>query len=75
MLLVPTESTTMANAQATVELAQAGNQPVSVRLLKENSEWVIDEISVRQPNGVRVDYSPNLQRKLLNGFWTTQTVA
>ena len=68
MLLVPTQSTTMADSQATVELAQSGSQPVSVRLLKENSEWVIDEISVRQPDGVVFNIRQNLRREIAQRF-------
>lgn len=68
MLLVPTQSTTMADSQAMVELAQVGNQPVSVRLLKENSEWVIDEISVRQPDGVVFNIRQNLRREIAQRF-------
>lgn len=68
MLLVPTQATTMADSQATVELAQTGSQPVSVRLLKENSEWVIDEISVRQPDGVVFNIRQNLRREIAQRF-------
>lgn len=68
MLLVPTQSTAMADSQATVELAQSGNQPVSVRLLKENSQWVIDEISIRQPDGVVFNIRQNLRREIAQRF-------
>lgn len=68
MLLAPTQSTTMADSQATVEIAQTGSQPVSVRLLKENSEWVIDEISVRQPDGVVFNIRQNLRREIAQRF-------
>ena len=68
MLLVPVQSTTLADAQAVVELAQAGQTPVSVRLLKENSAWVIDEISVRQPDGVVFNIRQNLRRDIAQRF-------
>lgn len=68
MLLGPTQSTTMADSQATVELSQSGNQPVSVRLLKENSQWVIDEISVRQPDGVVFNIRQNLRHEIAQRF-------
>ena len=68
MLLGPTQSITMADSQATVELAQSGNQPVSVRLLKENSQWVIDEISVRQPDGVVFNIRQNLRHEIAQRF-------
>jgi hypothetical protein len=68
MLLVPTQSTAMADSQATVELAQSGHQPVSVRLLKENSQWVIDEISVRQPDGVVFNIRQNLRQEIAQRF-------
>ena len=68
MLLVPTQSTAMTDSQATVELAQSGNQPVSVRLLKENSQWVIDEISIGQPDGVVFNIRQNLRREIAQRF-------
>jgi hypothetical protein len=68
MLLVPVQATTLADAQAVVELAQAGQTPVSVRLLKENSAWVIDEISVRQPDGVVFHIRQNLRRDIAQRF-------
>ncbi len=68
MLLVPTQSTEMSDSQAIVELAQAGEQPVSVRLLKENSAWVIDEISMRQPDGVVFNIRQNLRREIAQRF-------
>ena len=68
MLLVPVQSTELANSQAIVELAHAGEPPVSVRLLKENSAWVIDEISVRQPDGVVFNIRQNLRRDIAQRF-------
>lgn len=68
MLLVPTQSTERSDSQAIVELAQAGNPPVSVRLLKENSQWVIDEISIRQPDGVVFNIRQNLRREIAQRF-------
>jgi len=68
MLLVPTQSTERSDSQAIVELAQAGEQPVTVRLLKENSAWVIDEISMRQPDGVVYNLRLNLRREIAQRF-------
>ena len=68
MLLVPVQSTERAESQAVVALAHPGNQPVSVRLLKENSAWVIDEISVRQPDGVVFNIRQNLRREIAQRF-------
>ena len=68
MLLVPVRSATLADSQAMVELAQAGEQPVNVRLLKENNAWVIDEISVRQPDGVVFHIRQNLRRDIAQSF-------
>ena len=68
MLLVPTQSTTLADSQAVVALAEAGNQPVSVSLLKENDEWVVDEISIRQADGVVFNVRQNLRREIAQRF-------
>ena len=51
-----------------VELGLAGTSPVSVRLLKENSAWVIDEISLRQPDGVVFHVRQNLRREIAQRF-------
>lgn len=68
MLLVPVRSTEQAESQAVVELGRDGEPPVSVRLLKENSAWVIDEISVRQPDGVVFNVRQNLRRDIAQRF-------
>lgn len=68
MLLVPVRSTERAESQAIVELGHDGESPVSVRLLKENSAWVIDEISVRQPDGVVFNIRQNLRRDIAQKF-------
>ncbi len=68
MLLVPPQSTTMTDSQAVVEIAVADELPVSVRLLKENTAWVIDEISVRQPDGVVFNIRQNLRRDIAQRF-------
>jgi hypothetical protein len=68
MLLVPVQSTERADSQAVVTLARAGEPPVSVRLLKENSAWLIDEISVRQPDGVVFNIRQNLRRDIAQRF-------
>ena len=68
MLLVPVQSTERAESQAIVELGEVGEPPVSVRLLKENSAWVIDEISVRQPDGVVFNIRQNLRRDIAQRF-------
>ena len=69
MLLVPVQSTErLADSQAVVALGRDGEPPVSVRLLKENSAWVIDEISVRQPDGVVFNIRQNLRRDIAQRF-------
>ena len=69
MLLVPVQSTErQADSQAAVALGHQGEPPVSVRLLKENSAWVIDEISVRQPDGVVFNIRQNLRRDIAQRF-------
>ena len=68
MLLVPVRSTERTESQAIVELGEVGEPPVSVRLLKENTAWVIDEISVKQPDGVVFNIRQNLRRDIAQRF-------
>ena len=69
MLLVPVQSTERrADSQAVVALGRQGEPPISVRLLKENNAWVIDEISVRQPDGVVFNIRQNLRREIAQSF-------
>ena len=73
MLLVPVQSTEWGESQAIVELGQDGEPPVSVRLLKENRAWVIDEISVHQPDGVVFNIRQNLRRDIAQRFLDNPT--
>ncbi|HQX51731.1 MAG TPA: hypothetical protein PLY87_09690 [Planctomycetaceae bacterium] len=68
MLLVPVESMTQTDAQAVVELVNEEQQPVSVRLLKENRAWVVDEIAIRGPNGVVCNVRQDLRREIAQRF-------
>ena len=68
MLLVPAQSTTAGRLTGRCRTGTIGKSPVSVRLLKENNEWVIDEISVRQPDGVVFNIRQNLRREIAQRF-------
>lgn len=68
MLLVPVKSLTHSDAQAVVELAREGQQPVSVRLLKENRAWVVDEIAIHDTNGVVYNVRQDLRREIAQRF-------
>lgn len=68
MLLMPAQTTTLNGSQAVVELARGGETPVRVQLLKENTAWVVDEISVTQPDGVVFHVRQNLRRDIAQRF-------
>ena len=68
MLLVPVQSMTQTDAQAVVELAREGQQPVSVRLLRENQAWVIDEIAIHGSSGVVYNVRQDLRREIAQRF-------
>ena len=73
LLLMPVQNTESDEQQARVELARSGQPPVSVRLLKENSAWVIDEISLTQADGTLFDVRRTLRQDIAKHFLSDPT--
>ena len=67
---MPVQNTQTAEQQARVDLVRSGQPPVSVRLLKEHSAWVIDEISLTQADGTVFDVRRTLRQDILKHFLT-----
>ncbi len=73
LLLLPVQNTQVAEQQALVELSASGQPPVKVRLLKENTMWVIDEISLQQADGTAFDVRRTLRQDIAKHFLNDPT--
>jgi len=70
LLLSPIHEVDLSAERATVQLDAGGDQPVVVRLLKEQSAWVVDEVSVpgqqQQFVNIRESLRNAIARKILH---------
>lgn len=68
MLQQPVQRTRADEQRALVELAEPGGPVVTVALLRENTAWVIDEISMPQADGTRLDLRKSLRMEIARQF-------
>lgn len=64
LLQQPVIQTTVGPEQADIQLGHHGQQTVTVRLLKEHSAWVVDEISMAQAGGTTFDLRRTLRQDI-----------
>ena len=68
MLQQPVQRTRADEQRALVELAEPGSPAVTVALLRENTAWVVDEISMPQSDGTRVELRKTLRMEIARQF-------
>lgn len=68
LLQQPVLRTQADDHRALVELANPGQPPVTVALLKENTAWVVDEISVPDSDGTRFELRKSLRQEIAQQF-------
>jgi len=68
LLQMPVQKTRAGEQRAFVEMADPGRPAVTVSLLKENTAWVVDEISMPQADGSRVDLRKSLRQEIARQF-------
>jgi hypothetical protein len=70
---MPIQRTQSTEQKARIELASAGQPPVTVLLLKENTSWVIDEVSIKQPDGTQLELRKTLRQVIAQQFLNDPT--
>jgi hypothetical protein len=73
LLRMPVQRTQSTEQKARIELANAGQPPVTVLLLKENTSWVIDEVSIKQPDGTQLELRKTLRQVIAQQFLNDPT--
>ena len=73
LLRMPIQRTQSTEQRARIELASAGQPPVTVLLLKENTSWVIDEVSIKQPDGTQLELRKTLRQVIAQQFLNDHT--
>jgi hypothetical protein len=73
LLRMPVQRTQSTEQRARIELASAGQPPVTVLLLKENTSWVIDEVSIKQPDGTQLELRKTLRQVIAQQFLNDPT--
>ena len=73
LLRMPVLRTQSTEQRAKIELAGAGQPPVTVLLLKENTSWVIDEVSIKQPDGTQLELRKTLRQVIAQQFLNDPT--
>ena len=73
LLRMPVQRTQSTEQKARIELASAGQPPVTVLLLKENTSWVIDEVSIKQPDGTQLELRKTLRQVIAQQFLNDPT--
>lgn len=73
LLRMPVLRTQSTEQRAKIELANAGQPPVTVLLLKENTSWVIDEVSIKQPDGTQLELRKTLRQVIAQQFLNDPT--
>jgi hypothetical protein len=73
LLRMPVQRTQSTEQRAKIELAGAGQPPVTVLLLKENTSWVIDEVSIKQPDGTQLELRKTLRQVIAQQFLNDPT--
>ncbi|MFO1000325.1 MAG: hypothetical protein U0936_08300 [Planctomycetaceae bacterium] len=73
LLRMPVQRTQSTEQKARIDLASAGQPPVTVSLLKENTAWVIDEVSIKQPNGTQLELRKTLRQVIAQQFLNDPT--
>ena len=68
LLQQPVQRSRADEQRAIVELAEPGNPAVTVALLRENTAWVIDEISMPQADGTRLELRKSLRMEIARQF-------
>ena len=73
LLRMPVQRTQSTEQKARIELANAGQPPVTILLLKENTSWVIDEVSIKQPDGNQLELRKTLRQVIAQQFLNDPT--
>jgi hypothetical protein len=73
LLRMPVLRTQSTEQRAKIELANAGQPTVTVLLLKENMSWVIDEVSIKQPDGTQLELRKTLRQVIAQQFLNDPT--
>ena len=73
LLRMPVLRTQSTEQRAKIELAHAGQPTVTVLLLKENMSWVIDEVSIKQPDGTQLELRKTLRQVIAQQFLNDPT--
>ena len=68
LLRMPVQRTQSTEQRAKIELADDGQPSVTVLLLKENTSWVIDEVSIKQPDGTQLELRKTLRQVIAQQF-------
>lgn len=73
LLRMPVQRTQSTEQRARIELASAEQPPVTVLLLKENTSWVIDEVSIKKPDGTQLELRKTLRQVIAQQFLNDPT--
>jgi hypothetical protein len=73
LLRMPVQRTQSTEQKARIELAGVGQPPVTILLLKENTSWVIDEVSIKQPDGTQLELRKTLRQVIAQQFLNDPT--
>ncbi len=68
LLRMPVQKTKSGEQRSVLELSTPGQPSVMVSLLKENTAWVVDEISMRQADGTNFELRKSLRRDIAQQF-------
>lgn len=73
LLRMPVQRAQSTEQRAKIELASEGLPPVTVLLLKENTSWVVDEVSIKQPDGTQLELRKTLRQGIAQQFLNDPT--
>ena len=73
LLRMPVQRTQSTEQKARIELAGVGQPAVTILLLKENTSWVVDEVSIKQPDGTQLELRKTLRQVIAQQFLNDPT--